>query len=299
MKVNEPLSLIGATGLYPQVSDLAQSRDLHRRQAQDAQMFAATWAKRRFDSKHKKINLEEGDLVYLRLHRGYNLPGLKNPKLSNQRAGPFKILKKISTLAYRLEIPRTMQIHPVISIAHLEPCLDPKADPYHHPRPTNPPPVMEELGEWQPFKVEKVLESRQQQYRRGKTMTEYLVRWKGYGPQHNKWYGEDLLEGCLETLINFESAKGNAEAVDRLQTRLAALDLEPEAEPQQSSDTKERSLATAASMVNTTSKLDTAQVLPQLLTEPLRKATPPLHDDRQRQTRSRASEVPPHQLSWL
>ncbi|SLM40161.1 Chromo domain/shadow [Lasallia pustulata] len=152
-----------------------------------------------------------------------------------------------------------MQIHPVISIAHLEPCLDPKADPYHHPRPTNPPPVMEELGEWQPFKVEKVLESRQQQYRRGKTMTEYLVRWKGYGPQHNKWYGEDLLEGCLETLINFESAKGNAEAVDRLQTRLAALDLEPEAEPQQSSDTKERSLATAASMVNTTSKLDTAQ----------------------------------------
>ena len=62
-------------------------------------------------------------------------------------------------------------------------------------------------------------------------MTEYLVRWKGYGPQHNEWYGEDLLEGCLETLIDFESAKGNTEAVNRLQTRLAALDLEPEAEP--------------------------------------------------------------------
>ncbi|SLM41474.1 reverse partial [Lasallia pustulata] len=45
MKVNKPLLLIGATGLYPQVSDLAQSRDLHRRQAQDAQIFAATWAK--------------------------------------------------------------------------------------------------------------------------------------------------------------------------------------------------------------------------------------------------------------
>ncbi|SLM38757.1 reverse partial [Lasallia pustulata] len=99
--------------------------------------------------KHKKINLEEGDLVYLRLHRGYNLPGLKNPKLSNQRVGLFKILKKI--------------------------------------------------------------------------------------------------------------AKGNTEAVDRLQTQLAALDLELEAEPQQSSDTKERSLATAASTANTMSKLDTAQ----------------------------------------
>ncbi|SLM36777.1 reverse partial [Lasallia pustulata] len=222
-------------------------------------MFAATWAKRQFDSKHKKINLEEGDLVYLRLHRGYNLSGLKNPKLSNQHAGPFKILKKIDKLAYRLEIPRTMQIHPVISIAHLEPCPNPKADPYHRPRPTNPPPIMEEPGEWQQFKVEKVLKSRQRRYRRGKTMTEYLIRWKGYGPQHDEWYGEDLLEGCLETLIDFESAKGNAEAVDRLQTRLAALDLEPEAEPQQSSDTKERSLATAASTANTTSKLDMAQ----------------------------------------
>ena len=117
-KVNEPLSLIGATGLYPQVSDLAQRRDLHCRQAQDAQMFAAIWAKRRYNNKHKKIDLKEGDLVYLRLHRGYDLPGIQNPKLSNQRAGPFKILKKIGTLAYRIEIPRTMRIHPVVSIAH-------------------------------------------------------------------------------------------------------------------------------------------------------------------------------------
>ena len=133
MKVNEPLLLIGATGLYPQVSDLAQSRDLHQRKAQDTQMFAVIWVKRQFDSKHKKINLKGGDLVYLRLHWGYNLPGLKNPKLLNQRVDLFKGLKKISMLADRLEIPWIMQIHPVISIAHLEPYPNPKADPYHCP----------------------------------------------------------------------------------------------------------------------------------------------------------------------
>lgn len=59
---------------------------------------------------HKKLDLKDGDLVYLRLHHGYNLPGKQNPKLSNQRTGPFKIEKKVGSLAYKLELPRTMRI---------------------------------------------------------------------------------------------------------------------------------------------------------------------------------------------
>ena len=132
-KVKEPLSLIGETGLNPQVTNLVQARDLHRKQAQDLQTFASTWAKRRYNGKHKKLDLKEGDLVYLRLHHGYNLPGMGNRKLSNQQTGPFKIIKKVGSLAYKLELPRTMRIHPVISVAHLEPCPDPAKDPYNRP----------------------------------------------------------------------------------------------------------------------------------------------------------------------
>ena len=83
-KVKEPLSLIGETGLNPQVTNLVQARDLHRKQAQDLQTFASTWAKRRYNGKHKKLDLKEGDQVYLRLHHGYNLSGMGNQKLSNQ-----------------------------------------------------------------------------------------------------------------------------------------------------------------------------------------------------------------------
>ncbi|SLM39859.1 Ribonuclease H-like domain [Lasallia pustulata] len=58
-KVKEPLSLIGETGLNPQVTDLVQARDLHQKQAQDLQTFALTWAKRRYNGKHKKLDLKE------------------------------------------------------------------------------------------------------------------------------------------------------------------------------------------------------------------------------------------------
>ena len=222
-KVKEPLSLIGETGLNPQVTNLVQARDLHRKQAQDLQTFASTWAKRRYNGKHKKLDLKEGDLVYLRLHHGYNLPGMGNRKLSNQQTGPFKIVKKVGSLAYKLELPCTMRIYPVISVAHLEPCPDPAKDPYNRPQPSNPPPVIDELGEWEPYDVERVLLSRQRRYRRGRSITEYLVRWEGYGPEHDEWYGEDLLDGCLETILAYEEQQGNTSAVSALESRLQKM----------------------------------------------------------------------------
>ena len=68
--------------------------------------------------------------MYLQLHWEYNLSGLQNPKLSNQRVGPFKIVKKVRMLVYKLELPQTMCIHSFILIAHLEPCSNLNADSY-------------------------------------------------------------------------------------------------------------------------------------------------------------------------
>lgn len=46
--------------------------------------------------------------------------GLENPKLSNQRAGPFTVLEAHGHLAFRLDLPPIRKIHPIISIAMLE-----------------------------------------------------------------------------------------------------------------------------------------------------------------------------------
>ena len=63
----------------------------------------------------------------MRLHYSYSIPSV-NPKLSNQRVGPFKVLEKVENLAYRLKLPSIIRIHPVISIIQLEPAF--KRDPY-------------------------------------------------------------------------------------------------------------------------------------------------------------------------
>jgi len=154
-------------------------RQIKRDAADEAISFANTVAKARYDRRHIAINLAEGSMVYLKLHHGYKIPGLGNRKLSHQRAGPFKILHKVGNLAYRLELPPTMTIHPVVSIAQLEPAPADE-DPYRRPRPTNPGPVADE-GSAAPFyTIERLLNKRIT--RRG---TQYLVKWTNYGNEHN------------------------------------------------------------------------------------------------------------------
>jgi len=45
-----------------------------------------------------------------------------------------------------------------------------------------------------------------------KTIKEFLIRWKGYGPEFDEWYGEDLLENAKELVQEYEQAtKDNPE----------------------------------------------------------------------------------------
>jgi hypothetical protein len=121
----------------------AFDRDVHIQEAQDAIAFANWDAKRRYDPKHQPLSLKKGDKVYLQLHRGYNLPGKPNAKLSQQRAGPFTVLRKAGSLAYELELPAHWRIHPVISVAQLEPATKGK-DPYGRTPAQRPGPVPQE-----------------------------------------------------------------------------------------------------------------------------------------------------------
>jgi hypothetical protein len=42
-------------------------------------------------------------------------------KLSYQRVGPFRVIRKVGTLAYELDSPGHWKIHVVISVSQLEP----------------------------------------------------------------------------------------------------------------------------------------------------------------------------------
>ncbi len=96
----------------------------------DAIAFASLRMKDYYDSKHIAKFFKVGDLVNLRLYRGYRVPSITSKKLGQQLVGPFKVTERIGRLAYRLQLPDVMRIHDVISVAHLEPTTDPVDDPY-------------------------------------------------------------------------------------------------------------------------------------------------------------------------
>ena len=125
--------------------------------------------------------------------------------------GPFRVLERVGRLAYRLEFPPTMsRLHPVISIAHLEPATDPTKDPFERPRPQLDHPLPVTVDGEEEFEIEKLL--RKRQVRRGRSnQTEYLVKWVGWGPEYNVWYNVRDLDNAADSIRKFKEEHGAQE----------------------------------------------------------------------------------------
>jgi hypothetical protein len=168
--------------------------------AADALDYAAMNMKFHYDRRHTAMFLAPGDWALLRLHRGYNIPSATNRKLDQQYAGPFKVLEKIGRLAYRLQIPDHWRIHDVFSIAQLEPAPAPGSDPYNRPILDEPGPI--EVGT-NTYEVERILDKRVIRRGRGSS-TQYRIRWKGWGPEYDRWYRVQDLGDCDELIEEYE-----------------------------------------------------------------------------------------------
>ncbi|KDN39417.1 hypothetical protein RSAG8_08823, partial [Rhizoctonia solani AG-8 WAC10335] len=93
----------------------------------------------------------------------------KSTKLNDKRLGPFKVLEKISDLAYKLELPETMKVHNVFYLGLLSNIKKGSQNPFKE----RPPPVTID-GE-EEYEVEYIVDHE----KRGETMW-YRVKWKGY-----------------------------------------------------------------------------------------------------------------------
>ena len=157
-----------------------------RADSTEAISFALLNQKLVYNCCHQPLFMKVGEWALLRLHKGYSIPATAGvtKKLTQQYVGPFRIMEKVGCLAYRLDVPPDWRIHPVFSVAQLEPAPPPADDPFGKPFPSNPPPAFIEgdTDKVKSFEVERLLNKQQVKKRKGQAV-EYLVRLKGYDPE--------------------------------------------------------------------------------------------------------------------
>ena len=176
-------------------------------EATNAISFALANHKEHYDKSHQPLVMKVGDWAMLKLHKGYSIPSSVSmtKKLTQQYVSPFQIVKKIGRLAYRLEVPSDWRIHPVFSVAQLEPAPNPSEYPFHRPRSQQPPSVFveDDTDKHKSFEIDCLFNKRMVRKDRGLTI-KYLMRWTGYGPEWDRWYNVKNLDNAADLVRAYE-----------------------------------------------------------------------------------------------
>ncbi|QRW25063.1 Transposon Tf2-7 polyprotein [Rhizoctonia solani] len=176
----------------PQADDLADFLKEIQAEAKAALEIAARQNAQYYDlNRREATKLEIGDKVYL---SSANIKTSRpSHKLEHKRLGPYKVLEKIGRNSYKLDLPKSMKVHPVFNIAllHKKPVDEYNRDPVPLP------PVVTADGE-EEYTVERILDSK-----KVGRQVKYLVKWKGYGPEDNTWEPKAHLANAPEKLAKF------------------------------------------------------------------------------------------------
>lgn len=145
------------------------------------------------DLKRREVTFKVGDKVMLST-KNVTLKTTGVRKLLPRWIGPFKVVKVVNPVAYKLELPPSLRIHPVFHVSLLK--------VYHEGGRVQPPPPPEADEEGEIYEVEAILAHREVGPRKRKK-TQYLIKWLGYGPEHNTWEPEENVQGSPRLLREY------------------------------------------------------------------------------------------------
>jgi len=136
-------------------------------------------------------NFKPGDKVWINssliIHNG-------NKKLKPRKLGPYKIIKKVSPVSYKLDLPKNIRIYPIIHVSEFEPYYEDHFERIKEP----PPPII--INDEEEYEVEEILDKRKHY---GKI--QYLIKWKGYPLSEASWEPEKNLN-CPDLIKKFNKS---------------------------------------------------------------------------------------------
>ena len=135
------------------------------------------------------IQYHVGDQVLLST-RNLTFKGKLTKKLMPRWIGPFTVTHKIGPVAYRLDLPSTVPVYDVFHVSLLR---------NYTASGRQPPPLPELIDGEEEYEVERILDHRVN--KRGKKS--FLIRWLGYGPEHDSWVPMANLDNCPDLLDKY------------------------------------------------------------------------------------------------
>ena len=143
-----------------------------------------------FANAHRKpITFTVGQYVLLS-SKNIKIATTGTPKLLPRYLGPFKVIKLVGNAAVKLDIPTAWRIHPVFHYSLLKLWNGPHTAE----------PLTVEVEGFPEYVVETILSHKIQTRGRGRPTKMFLVKWHGFGPEHNTWEPESNLtaDGKIE-----------------------------------------------------------------------------------------------------
>lgn len=117
------------------VDQLLKDREIVNEQLKENLVKAQIRMKQYANSKRRERTFEIGDLVFTKLqpYRQTSVAARKNLKLASKFFGPYPVIKRISPMAYELQLPAEPRIHPIFHVSQLKKKVGPKIFPIKEP----------------------------------------------------------------------------------------------------------------------------------------------------------------------
>lgn len=202
-----PQDLVGgyegeSPAAYLFMKNAKEETDMARATLERAAKKMKKWA----DKKRRDVVFQEGDQVMVKLTAAqYRALRKVHKGLLRRYEGPFSIQKRVSKMAYRLELPSRIKVYPVFHVSQLKPFYPDEEQPDRNESKRAP---MATVSSYD-TKIEEILTDRIVRKRGYPVHVEYLIHWKDQPQEEASWEAEEKLWQFQKELEEYKATRAS------------------------------------------------------------------------------------------